>query len=57
VAHIGVTDTASFVRANYTTLGLQQNSSCKRRVMNLTIERKVGDMYQVLAIFLLLPIL
>jgi hypothetical protein len=52
-AHIGVIDTASLVRDEYTTHGLHLNSLGKRRLKHLMTERKSGG--QVLAVFLLLP--
>jgi hypothetical protein len=41
-AHIGVTDTASFVRYDYTTHGLHLNSKGIRRLMHLIAEKISG---------------
>jgi hypothetical protein len=41
-AHIGVIDTASFVRDDYTTHGLRLNSQGKRRLTHLIAERISG---------------
>jgi hypothetical protein len=42
VAHIGVIDTASLVRDDYTTHGLHLNSRGKRRLTHLIVERIGG---------------
>jgi hypothetical protein len=44
MAHIGVTDTASFVRDDYTTHGLHLNSQGKRRLTHLIDERISGGL-------------
>jgi hypothetical protein len=40
----GVTDTASFVREDYTSHGLHLNSRGKRKIINLTAERIGGSL-------------
>jgi hypothetical protein len=42
IAHDGVTDTASFVRDDYTTHGLHLNSRGKRRLTHVIAERIGG---------------
>jgi hypothetical protein len=43
MAHIGVTDTASLVKDDYTTNGPHLNSEGERRLMHLIAERIGGD--------------
>jgi hypothetical protein len=50
MAHIGVTDTASLVRDNYTIHGLHLNSRGKRRLTHLTAERISGGYVSVSSI-------
>jgi hypothetical protein len=42
ISHIGVTDTSSIVREDYTMHGLHLNSQGKRRLKQLIAERVVG---------------
>jgi hypothetical protein len=43
MSHTGVTDTSPIVREDYTMHGLHLNSQGKKRFMQLTAERVVGD--------------
>jgi hypothetical protein len=43
ISHIGVTNTSPIMREDYTMHGLHLNSQGKKRLMQLTAERVVGD--------------